>query len=115
MIDSDQRPDPDALLERIESGTKGQAGKLKVFFGYAAGVGKTYSMLEEARILLKEGVDSLRVGARSVSCGRHLNLEARVFALRLAVADGDRGTYGFGHYRALRAERLPCHCGVPRV
>lgn len=33
------------------------AGKLKIFFGYAAGVGKTYSMLEAAHQAKKEGMD----------------------------------------------------------
>ena len=32
-------------------------GRLKIFFGYAAGVGKTYQMLTEARELKKHGVD----------------------------------------------------------
>ena len=32
-------------------------GKLKIFFGYAAGVGKTYAMLEAAHQAKKEGVD----------------------------------------------------------
>jgi two-component system sensor histidine kinase KdpD len=32
-------------------------GKLKVYLGYAAGVGKTYQMLEEARAIVAEGVD----------------------------------------------------------
>ncbi len=32
-------------------------GKLKVFLGYAAGVGKTYQTLEEAQELKKQGVD----------------------------------------------------------
>jgi two-component system, OmpR family, sensor histidine kinase KdpD len=50
------RPDPDALLrlaEREESPT----GKLKIFFGMAAGVGKTYAMLREAHALQQEGAD----------------------------------------------------------
>ena len=33
------------------------AGKLKIFFGYAAGVGKTYAMLEAAHQAQKEGLD----------------------------------------------------------
>jgi two-component system, OmpR family, sensor histidine kinase KdpD len=37
--------------------TQRQRGKLKVFMGYAAGVGKTYKMLEEAQTLKAEGVD----------------------------------------------------------
>jgi two-component system sensor histidine kinase KdpD len=32
-------------------------GKLKIFLGYAAGVGKTYQMLDEAQILKSRGVD----------------------------------------------------------
>ena len=34
-----------------------RTGKLKIFFGYAAGVGKTYAMLESAHRLLSDGVD----------------------------------------------------------
>src|SRR5215471_7327716 len=34
-----------------------QRGKLKIFMGYAAGVGKTYRMLEEAQELKSAGAD----------------------------------------------------------
>ncbi len=53
----DQRPDPDIILENIRSSEPRKIGKLKIFFGYAAGVGKTYAMLDEARELLKSGID----------------------------------------------------------
>lgn len=54
------RPDPDALLARVQaSEAKAQRGRLKIFFGAAAGVGKTYAMLEEARERQAEGVDVL--------------------------------------------------------
>jgi two-component system sensor histidine kinase KdpD len=54
----DQRPNPDELLEQIREEEKVKAGgKLKIFFGYAAGVGKTYSMLESAREQALENVD----------------------------------------------------------
>ena len=54
----DQRPDPDALLARVQAEEAKQArGKLKIFFGAAPGVGKTYSMLEAGRKVAKEGVD----------------------------------------------------------
>ncbi|GAC1641871.1 MAG: DUF4118 domain-containing protein [Herpetosiphon sp.] len=54
----DQRPDPDALLHRLGlDDAARKRGKLKIFFGLAAGVGKTYAMLDEARTLLAEGVD----------------------------------------------------------
>jgi two-component system, OmpR family, sensor histidine kinase KdpD len=35
----------------------GRRGKLKIYLGYAAGVGKTYQMLEEAQRLKADGVD----------------------------------------------------------
>jgi two-component system, OmpR family, sensor histidine kinase KdpD len=54
----DLRPDPEALLERLHHEEQEQArGKLKIFFGYAAGVGKTYSMLDSALSQKKAGVD----------------------------------------------------------
>lgn len=52
------RPDPDLLLAQVQAQEARQArGKLKIFFGAAPGVGKTYAMLEAARKLAKEGVD----------------------------------------------------------
>ena len=55
---SPDRPDPDALLARVQADEAKQArGKLKIFFGAAPGVGKTYSMLEGARKVGKEGAD----------------------------------------------------------
>lgn len=52
------RPDPDALLARVkEEEARRQRGRLKIFFGAAAGVGKTYAMLETAREQQAAGVD----------------------------------------------------------
>src|SRR5262245_9804901 len=54
----DQRPDPDQLLARVQAAeAKDRRGKLKIFFGAAPGVGKTYAMLEAARKGAKEGLD----------------------------------------------------------
>src|SRR6476469_3082039 len=54
----DERPNPDTLLAEVqEQEARSQRGKLKVFFGMAAGVGKTYAMLEEARARAAEGLD----------------------------------------------------------
>lgn len=52
------RPDPDALLERVEA-EEGRAarGRLEVFFGASPGVGKTYAMLTAARRLKADGAD----------------------------------------------------------
>jgi len=53
-----ERPDPDALLARVKEEEASQRrGRLKVFFGAAAGVGKTYAMLEAARQQRACGVD----------------------------------------------------------
>lgn len=53
-----ERPDPDQLLERLNADeAKAKRGKLKIFFGASAGVGKTYSMLDEARQQLLQSVD----------------------------------------------------------
>ena len=54
----DTRPDPDTLLARVQAEAAHQArGKLKIFFGATAGVGKTYAMLEAAHARCAEGVD----------------------------------------------------------
>jgi two-component system sensor histidine kinase KdpD len=56
----DRRPDPDALLLRVQAEEAKKArGKLKIFFGAAPGVGKTYTMLEAGREQAREGVDVL--------------------------------------------------------
>jgi two-component system sensor histidine kinase KdpD len=60
MDEEKNRPNPDALLESIQAEETKQSrteGKLKIFFGYAAGVGKTYAMLDDARQQLSNGVD----------------------------------------------------------
>ena len=55
---SEGRPDPDQLLERVRADEARQVrGKLKIFLGAAAGVGKTYAMLEAARARRAAGVD----------------------------------------------------------
>jgi len=55
---NDTRPDPDALLARVErEENQRRRGRLKVFFGAAAGVGKTYAMLLAAQAKRAEGVD----------------------------------------------------------
>jgi len=53
-----QRPDPDALLKRVEKEEQdNRQGRLKIFFGAAPGVGKTYAMLEAARRKQEERED----------------------------------------------------------
>ncbi len=50
------RPTPEQLLTQLRADERqAKRGKLKVFFGYAAGVGKTYAMLEAAQRLKASG------------------------------------------------------------
>ncbi len=51
-----ERLKPEDFLRLIE---KSRLGKLKIYLGHAAGVGKTYAMLEEAHRLKKAGVDAV--------------------------------------------------------
>lgn len=49
---------PDEILEAVNREEKNiHRGKLKIFFGYAAGVGKTYAMLKAAHNAKKSGID----------------------------------------------------------
>jgi two-component system sensor histidine kinase KdpD len=52
------RPDPDQLLRRVEDEAKrAKRGRLRIFFGFSAGVGKTYAMLEAARAARASATD----------------------------------------------------------
>ena len=56
MNDEITRPDPDALLLNHSDSHR---GKLKIYFGACAGVGKTFAMLQEAQRLRAQGLDVL--------------------------------------------------------
>jgi two-component system sensor histidine kinase KdpD len=49
-----RRPTAADFLELLE---RGKRGRLKLYIGYAAGVGKTFRMLQEAHALRTRGVD----------------------------------------------------------
>ena len=60
MIPSDNRPDPDALLNQLRDDIQRSIkGRLRVYFGANAGVGKTYAMLSAAQREKKAGKDIL--------------------------------------------------------
>lgn len=54
-VTDDRRPDPEAFLRRATRDAR--LGKLKVYLGMAAGVGKTYKMLDDAHALRSRGTD----------------------------------------------------------
>ena len=56
----DTRPDPDQLLEQLRSfEERARRGKLRIYFGASAGVGKTYAMLSAAQRATQAGGDVL--------------------------------------------------------
>ena len=61
MVLEEHRPTPEEILKKIRmidpDETRVRQGRLKIFFGYAAGVGKTYAMLEMAHQMKDMGVD----------------------------------------------------------
>ncbi|HEU5048516.1 MAG TPA: sensor histidine kinase KdpD [Rickettsiales bacterium] len=58
MNERENRPDPEQLLRKIKAEERSAVrGKLKIFFGGCAGVGKTYAMLASGHQLLLDGVD----------------------------------------------------------
>src|SRR3984957_10745786 len=58
MPTNEQRPDPDLLLAKVKrQEDEARRGKLRIFFGSSAGVGKTYAMLVAGRKLKSEGRD----------------------------------------------------------
>src|ERR1035437_6765254 len=55
---TDDRPNPNDLLASMkEEEAKSKRGKLKIFFGMCAGVGKTYTMLQAAQIEKSKDAD----------------------------------------------------------
>jgi two-component system sensor histidine kinase KdpD len=55
---NETRPDPDQILASVQAEeARAARGKLRIFFGASAGVGKTFSMLEAARGVRASGVD----------------------------------------------------------
>jgi len=61
-MNGDDRPDPDRLLQQVQQDeARARRGRLKIFFGASAGVGKTYAMLAAAKAARAQGA-TLMVG-----------------------------------------------------
>ncbi|RPI02460.1 MAG: sensor histidine kinase KdpD [Ignavibacteriae bacterium] len=57
-LEDQNRPDPETLLQLLKKEEeKEKRGKLKIFFGMCAGVGKTYDMLKDAQGAFSKGID----------------------------------------------------------
>lgn len=82
MSDVADRPDPDTLLRRVQADeARSKRGKLKIFFGFAPGVGKTYRMLQVARDLA--GDEKLDVVIGVVETHKRRETAALVLGLEL--------------------------------
>jgi two-component system sensor histidine kinase KdpD len=94
---ADERPNADLLLAEVrKQEVKQQRGRLKVFFGMAAGVGKTYAMLEEARSRAAEGLDVL-VGYAEP----HIRTETEALLLGMEILP-----YRFVDYRGAKLKEF---------
>lgn len=73
--DEEQRPDPNAILQKIKKQEERETrGQLRIYLGAAPGVGKTYAMLQEGRRRKKRGTDVVVGFAETY--GRPLTIEA---------------------------------------
>ena len=80
MNESAERPDPDALLRKLEQDeARERRGKLRIFFGFAPGVGKTYRMLQVARDLVIEHGENVLVGV--VETHRRMETQSMLLGL----------------------------------
>jgi two-component system sensor histidine kinase KdpD len=72
----EERPEPESFLDLVP---EVQKGRLKIYVGAAAGVGKTYEMLEEAHQLRAKGVDVvlgfIETHGRADTAGKIADLE----------------------------------------
>ena len=67
---NDKKPTPEQLLQQLETEEEHQStGRLKIFLGYASGVGKSFRMLDEGRRRHERGQDVV-VGAMQPSLSR---------------------------------------------
>ncbi len=83
------RPDPEALLRKVQAEEEQERrGKLKVFLGYAAGVGKSCRMLDEGRRRRERGQDVV-VGATQLNPSPEAKaLLEKLEVIPLKVVDG---------------------------
>ncbi len=102
---TETRPNPDELLAQVsEQEAKQHRGKLKVFFGMSAGVGKTYAMLEEARKRAAEGLDVLIGYAEP-----HIRTETEALLLGLEILP-----YKIVEYRGAQLKELDLDAALAR-
>jgi two-component system sensor histidine kinase KdpD len=71
-VASERKPTPDQLLQQLETEEEHQSrGRLKIFLGYASGVGKSFRMLDEGRRRFERGQDVI-IGASQPNLSREV-------------------------------------------
>ncbi len=115
----DRRPDPDELLRLTKTDSHGR-GRLKVYLGMAAGVGKTVRMLEDAHSMRRTGID-LVIGlvethGRAETAARIGDLELvprrRVSYRDVTIEEMDTAAIVARHPDVVLVDELP-HTNVP--
>jgi len=106
-----ERLKPEDFLRLIE---KSRLGKLKIYLGHAAGVGKTFAMLEEAHRLKKAGVDVVIGWIES-----HGRAETEALVAGLEIIPRKKVPHGTGTVEILDVEaifkRYPTVCIVDEL
>jgi two-component system sensor histidine kinase KdpD len=86
------RPSPEELLRRVEAEEKyAHRGKLKVFLGYASGVGKSFRMLDEGRRRRERGQDVVVGAVQPKAPAEVEGLLRKLEVIPLKVAPGASG------------------------
>jgi two-component system sensor histidine kinase KdpD len=118
-MNGDGRPDPDELLRLTRTDDSGR-GRLKIYLGMAAGVGKTMRMLEDAHTMRRAGVDIVvglvETHGRSETAARIADLEviprARVDYRNVVIEEMDLGAILARHPDVVVVDELP-HSNAP--
>lgn len=89
MFTSVERPDPDALLQQVEAGdAENGRGRLKVFLGYASGVGKSLKMLDEGRRRRERGQDVVIGAVQSPASEEAAHILEKLEVIPLRIVNG---------------------------
>ncbi len=84
-----QRPDPEKLLRQVEAEEwYARRGRLKVFLGYASGVGKSFRMFDEARRRRERGQDVVVVALQPVRSQEVNDLVEAIPEIPARLVDG---------------------------
>jgi two-component system, OmpR family, sensor histidine kinase KdpD len=84
-----ERPDPDVLLRQVQAQEERERrGKLKVFLGYASGVGKSLRMLDEGRRRRERGEDVVVGATQPYSTPEAKALLAKLEVIPLRLVEG---------------------------